>query len=161
MRGSNFQRTYYIYVHTNKLPIHASIYALDHSQVLYIYYKLLQCRCLHFIETRIQILHYSSRKQVHSIIQTNLNANCSSTCLLCFYIDVCICSRQLLNIYWIILLSYVSNSMPTYFTLWCLVYASTNKRICLFIGFHSIGVAIFFSDTISCVRELKHIASIL
>ena len=88
MRGSNFQRTYYIYVHTNKLPIHASIYALDHSQVLYIYYKLLQCRCLHFIETRIQILHYSSRKQVHSIIQTNLNANCSSTSLLCFYIDV-------------------------------------------------------------------------
>ena len=88
MRGSNFQRTYYIYVHTNKLPIHASIYALDHSQVLYIYYKLLQCRCLHFIETRIQILHYSSRKQVHSIIQTNLNANCSSISLLCFYIDV-------------------------------------------------------------------------
>lgn len=121
MRSSNFQRTYYIYVHTNKLPIHASIYALNHSQVLYIYYKLLQCRCLHFIETRIQILHYSSRKQVHSIIQTNLNANCSSTSLLCFYIDVYICSRQLLNIYWIILLSYVSNSMPTYFTLSCLV----------------------------------------
>ena len=66
----------------------ASIYALNHSQVLYIYYKLLQCRCLHFIETRIQILHYSSRKQVHSIIQTNLNANCSSTSLLCFFIDV-------------------------------------------------------------------------
>ena len=72
-----------------------------------------------------------------------------------------ICSRKLLNIYWIILLSYVSNSMPTYFTFNGVLYASTNKRIRLFIGFHSIGVAIFFSDTISCVRELKHIASIL
>ena len=111
------EHTTYMYIQTNYPYMLVSIYALDHSQVLYIYYKLLQCRCLHFIETRIQILHYSSRKQVHSIIQTNLNANCSSTCLLCFYIDVCICSRQLLNIYWIILLSYVSNSMPTYFTL--------------------------------------------
>ena len=74
------------YVHTYKQITHTCQYM--HSIIVksYIYYKLLQCRCLHFIETRIQILHYSSRKQVHSIILTNLNANCSS--LVCsYYID--------------------------------------------------------------------------